>query len=500
MGWGDVLINLGKGVANTGNAFDQANQDQLDQKNKIAQLAIAQQQQDRLKQDQQLALQEFAQRQADRQAALDMKNKQQAAVEDSTAKLQDYLGNRKSADIMGQIDTSHATVTPPPANTTDNQVGLYDQLKKFGSQQGDQAALGELAQTPEPQIGVSSPVNVPYSPSTDMVNDKTVTQKNASMLGALGGYRLGQNTAVDLALDSSQKLADKEQQDEQFKSAQQQKDQEFKDTLAQRATEHEDATNTALAIADKKAQAKSAGGYTIDDVNADPMAMKIVDLLGTGGMTFDMMTKTYPGFSKNAAKREAILEATVTKYPDWTPTENNLQYKAASNAKAIQTITAGNNALSNVDDYINLSDQWKRSGSPAFNKLLAAGQIQVGNQTVSNLNQYNKAVGDEIAGVLGYGTASDMKTKLGLDMTDYNASPEVTKSNLLIARHMLMNRVKTQQDPMGQYGQRNGIAPTVPDYGSLAKGAVNNFNNAQAQTKTINGVIYTKVNGGWQAQ
>jgi hypothetical protein len=64
-------------------------------------------------------------------------------------------------------------------------------------------------------------------------------------------------------------------------------------------------------------------------------------------------------------------------------------------------------------------------------------------------------------------------------MTNYEASPEVAKSNLLIVRHMLMNRAKTQAAPMGQYGQRPGLAPTVPDYGSLANGAEQKFNAAQ---------------------
>jgi hypothetical protein len=77
-----------------------------------------------------------------------------------------------------------------------------------------------------------------------------------------------------------------------------------------------------------------------------------------------------------------------------------------------------------------------------------------------------------------------MKTHLGLDMTQADASPEVTKSNLLIVRHMLMNRIKTQQAPMGQYGNRPGLAPTVPDYGSLATGAEDKFNAAQKTPAT----------------
>jgi hypothetical protein len=73
-----------------------------------------------------------------------------------------------------------------------------------------------------------------------MVNDKTAAQKNASMLGALGGYRLGQNTPVDLALDSSQKLADKEQAAQEFQYGKDQQDKQFSLAQQNQKQAHED--------------------------------------------------------------------------------------------------------------------------------------------------------------------------------------------------------------------------------------------------------------------
>jgi hypothetical protein len=103
----------------------------------------------------------------------------------------------------------------------------------------------------------------------------------------------------------------------------------------------------------------------------------------------------------------------------------------------------------------------------------------VGDKTVSNIHEMQIAVGDEVAGVLGYGGASDMKTKLGLDLVDPNTSPEVFKSNMTILKHMLENRKNSMLKPMGVYGERkqtqtdnsatgagSGATGKTTDYGS----------------------------------
>jgi hypothetical protein len=441
-----------------------------------------------------------AEKEAQIKAQQDEERYKQAKSADSA--LADYYKNRQTADTVGQIDTSAlsslASAPKQPATPYD-EAATRISLAGNADQAGDKTALDLLAKHQGPLQGLSEPVDLPAAPAADMAYQKTAAERYADIQNRLGGMVTGNNSPVDIALDRAQKAAEMEQAAKEKADAQKANQAFLADQNRQKLTADEQArqehADLMRALADKKTGA--SGGFSPADITDDSPAMDIVDALGTGKLIYDQMIKIYPGFSKNAAKREAIVEKTMEKYPGWSPTESTLQYKAGSNAKAIQTITAGNNALSNMDDYINLSDQWKRTGSPAFNKLLAAGQIQVGDKVVSNLHQYNMAVGDEIAGVLGYGTASDLKTHLGLDMTDPNASPEVTKSNLLIARHMLMNRIKTQQAPMGQYGERAGLKPTVPDYGTVGGGAEQKFDAAQNQTKVINGVTYKKVAGGW---
>lgn len=213
----------------------------------------------------------------------------------------------------------------------------------------------------------------------------------------------------------------------------------------------------------------------------------IAQKLASGEITFDQMTKIYPGFSKNASKREAIVErANQLSGNTFNPAQNTLEYKWGGNAGATRTVAAANNAITNVDKLIDLSDQWKRSGSPAFNNLLKEGQFQIGDKTVSNIKEMQVAVGDEVAGVLGYGGASDFKTKLGLELTDPNVSPDVFKSNMKILKHMLETRRETMAAPMGKYADRPGIQ-------SVEK------KQPGVETREMGGVTYKKVPGGWEA-
>jgi hypothetical protein len=254
----------------------------------------------------------------------------------------------------------------------------------------------------------------------------------------------------------------KNQQDLKDESIAAQKDaaEKNRQAAAARQQDHDDLMK---ALATQKSKGQT---FSSDDITDGTPAMDIVDALGTGRMTFDMMTKTYPGFSKNAAKREAILEKTMEKYPDFSPTQQALEYKWGSNAKAITTIAAANNALSNIDKVVEMSDMWKRSGSPAFNNLLKETQFQLGDKNVTNIKELQTAVGDEVAGVLGYGSSSDLKTRLGLDLMNPNVSAENFQSNMKILKHLLENRAKTMAAPMGNYGNRPGIEPVQTKFGS----------------------------------
>jgi hypothetical protein len=214
---------------------------------------------------------------------------------------------------------------------------------------------------------------------------------------------------------------------------------------------------------------KGKSNFKVDDINPGDPVDKIVDKIGSGEITFDQLTKIYPGFSKNAVKREAIMEKVMEKYPDYSPAQNALEFKWGNNPGAIKTVAAANNALANVDKLIDISDHWNRTGSPIFNKFLKEAQFQIGDRTVTNIKEMQTAVGDEVAGVLGFGQASDLKTKLGLDLTDPNVSAENFKSNMVLLKHMLETRRKTMAAPMGKYSERQGIKSETAQEGATSQ-------------------------------
>lgn len=206
-------------------------------------------------------------------------------------------------------------------------------------------------------------------------------------------------------------------------------------------------------------QALYANKTDLQDFNPEDIAegsteYKFAQMIANGDMEGNDLKTYYPARLGNLGKnkRAAIMGLAFKLNPDLNPIDISLQKKWATNPGAVRTIAAANNALSNIDDAIKVSDLWVRSGSPAANKFLSEAQYQIGNSTVTSLRSLQTAVGDEIAGVLGYGSSSDLKTKLGLDLMDPNISAENFRSNMEIVKQLLSNRAKTMAEPMGKFG------------------------------------------------
>lgn len=173
--------------------------------------------------------------------------------------------------------------------------------------------------------------------------------------------------------------------------------------------------------------------------------------------TFEGM---YTKFGQKGQQRIPAVYAYARKLnPDLNIAQRGLEYKWGSNAGATKTIAAANNALSNIDKIVKVSDEWSRTGSPGLNAMIKFGQRQLGYKNATNIQELQTAIGDEVAGVLGYGTSSDLKTKLGIDLTNPNVSAENFRSNMVILKDLLATRAKTMARPMGMYGDRPGITP-----------------------------------------
>ena len=103
-------------------------------------------------------------------------------------------------------------------------------------------------------------------------------------------------------------------------------------------------------------------------------------------------------------------------------------------------MSSADNALSNIDTIISLSNDATRSGVTAVNKIVLPAKYQVGDKSVAKFDQAQQLLADEISGVLGYGSGTDMKLKLGIDVIDGNLDPDTFVSNMEQHREFLQKK------------------------------------------------------------
>ena len=542
MGWGDALIDAGSGISGIANAFDKSRSDeekrqlliqqqkrqaiadalsarvtnaQLDNyatKNESDKLALSNEK------GAQSALDAYAQAQAQKmQAVKDNALYGQKNLNglggDTAGSQPTKLIPSQQADVAAQANAKYpslgnlagnAVLNKPALNISDVQNAGYD------------VGPGRLPPESSPVAGSSSEARIAKTAQQMATANQRLGQSWLGMLSDVGGLKYLGNPSVAATAKEAQ-AQDATDMDKQNLASIKAKSASINDPALQNriqsAVTSKDAADALndyykstsdygrqkdieqMKIQGQKdiAGMKGKGAtFSSDDIVDGSPSMDIVNALGTGRMTFDMMTKTYPGFSKNAAKREAVLEKTMEKYPDWSPTGNALNYKNAGNAKMVQTIMAANNALTNTQMMLELSDHWKRTDFPTVNKFLENAGYQLGDKNVSNIHQAVTAWGDEIAGVLGYGGASDLKTKLGIDLANMETGPEVFKNGVSLVNHMLQNKAKTAAAPMGSYGDNY----TNQELGTRGEATPYSVSGEQSSGgKTASGFSVTAPNG-----
>lgn len=194
------------------------------------------------------------------------------------------------------------------------------------------------------------------------------------------------------------------------------------------------------------------GGGPQVEIKPDSQEDRVADQLSTGKLTYKQFNQLYSS-RFNAAKKQAIYDAASQKNPNFSPAAFEMGYKFAENPKTQAQLAALNNVIKGIPDLLKFSDQAKRTGVTAINKFVIPGGIALGGKSYSNLHTAQMAFGDELSGALGFGGASDMKTKLGLDMTNPALSPENFRSNIEDVIQPFVNRKRQAiLDQMGQMG------------------------------------------------
>lgn len=137
--------------------------------------------------------------------------------------------------------------------------------------------------------------------------------------------------------------------------------------------------------------------------------------------------------------------------PDFSPSLFEQGARFAGNPQVRRSLAAVANVESGVPSMLAASDAATRSNIKALNQhfIIPAG-VQLGNTEYSDLQAAHKAFADELALALGVGTASDLKTKLGLDIADPSLSPEAFRS--VMEKQVLPFLERRKQSLKGQMG------------------------------------------------
>jgi hypothetical protein len=182
--------------------------------------------------------------------------------------------------------------------------------------------------------------------------------------------------------------------------------------------------------------------------------------LASGKMTMSDFSRMYSSRSgQGQAVKEALYSRARELNPDFSPAQFEAGYKLATNPQVAQRVVAINALAPVVDKITALAQQAGNTDLPTFNKLLMEAKFQVGDKTITNLRQLQTLLGDEAGLALGVGQASDLKTKLGLDLVNPSLSPSNFADTMQQLQSILGSRRDTLLKGMGVYGGGPAVVP-----------------------------------------
>jgi hypothetical protein len=176
-----------------------------------------------------------------------------------------------------------------------------------------------------------------------------------------------------------------------------------------------------------------------------------------GKLTFSQLRTLLAGMRGGtaAAQKIAFYDKAREINPNFNPAAFEMGYKYAGNPKTQNTLVSIDNALANFDKAVELSNALDRTDYPSVNKLLAAGKFQLGGKPVTNVQQFQTILGDDIALAIGQGAPSDYKTKLAQSLLNNNLSKDNLISTLKQAGEFLQNRKTAILRQEGPYGEKD---------------------------------------------
>jgi hypothetical protein len=200
-------------------------------------------------------------------------------------------------------------------------------------------------------------------------------------------------------------------------------------------------------------------------VTLSPGEEKIAGDLAYGGLPFSDFNGMYSSRNpQGQARKEAIYAKAKDLNPSFSPAEYETGLKLYGNPQMRQRMVAIDALGPAIDKAIALSKNLPANTDlPTVNRLIQGAGFQIGNRTVTSLNQLQTLLGDEAGLALGVGTGSDMKTQLGLDLVNTKLGTPQFIDTMNQLRSLLGNRRDLLLGTMGPYGKGNTGGPPNPN-------------------------------------
>ncbi len=196
---------------------------------------------------------------------------------------------------------------------------------------------------------------------------------------------------------------------------------------------------------------------------------KVAQDLALGRMTPSFF-RTLQAYNRDAGKKAALYAKAAEINPNFNEADFERGFKFISNPQTGRQLAALDNAISGIPSLVEASNAAKRSGVTAWNKYANPVKVAMGSQTFSNLNAAHLAWADEVSGALGFGSATDMKLKLGLDLTPTALGPQNFESVVNETVLPFLQRKKgTILNQGSVYGTSQNNSSLTPDSGAGSK-------------------------------
>lgn len=189
---------------------------------------------------------------------------------------------------------------------------------------------------------------------------------------------------------------------------------------------------------------------------------QMAEQLANGQLGIDGLNKILGGGNSSnpsvIQRRSNLLSLASQINPNFNEAQWEQGQKFGSNAATQKTLAAIGAVDQTFGIISGLVDNAVNTGIPALNKIVVPGVIDIGDVSTSNFATTATALADELSGVLGYGSATDMKLQLGIDLTNPTQSPEQFKTNLNTVKQLVENRKNSLQ---AQIWQGTGAADST---------------------------------------